>query len=161
MLHLVGQGTSGGSLALQGLYLYSSGVSGHKTNRNNFTMMRFRYRAHLLSTWLNPNRAAGLRRSLFSSKRVLKNKPCRGWNRMHLPTWKASWVMYVSLSHSNRPLVVYWKTEEVMLSIRLDTRCFRPSAGSAFRTAFWKTTLNAWGRTGAGTIQKQCLTSKC
>lgn len=68
-----------------------------------------------------------------------------------IPTWKASWAMYVSLSHSNRPLVVYWKTEEVMLSIRLDTRCFRASSGSAFRTAFWKTTLNAWGRTGAST----------
>lgn len=63
----------------------------------------------------------------------------------HGGTWKVSRAMYVSLSHSNSPLFVYWKMEEVMLPIRLDTRCFRSSSGSAFRTAFWKTTLNAWG----------------
>lgn len=104
-------------------------------------------RAHFLSAWLDPNWAVGLRSKRFSGELVLENKPCRRWKPASVPTWKASWAVYVSLSHSNRPLVVYWKTEAVMLSIRLDTRCFRASSGSAFRTAFWKTTLNAWGHT--------------
>jgi len=96
-----------------------------------------------MQTGLVVSREADSMASLLSKQTMQKMKAAP------LPTWNTSWAMYVSLSHSNRPLVVYWKTEEVMLSIRLDTRCFRASSGSAFRTAFWKTTLNAWGRTGA------------
>lgn len=38
MPHLVGQGTSGGSPALQGLYLYSSAGSGDAANGKDFEM---------------------------------------------------------------------------------------------------------------------------
>lgn len=82
-------------------------------------------------------------RSKSDSEGVLKTVR----QAFHDGTWKVSWAMYVSLSHSNSPLVVYWKMEEVMLSIRLGTRCFRSLPGSAFRIAFWKMALNAWGCT--------------
>lgn len=115
------------------------------TNRKDFEIWYWQHRARFLSAWLDPNQAVGLRSKRFAGALVLENKPCRRWKAAPVPTWKASWAVYVSLSHSNRPLVVYWKTEEVMLSIRLDTRCSRVPSGSAFTIAFWKTTQNAWG----------------
>ncbi len=41
MLHLVGQGTSEGSPALWGLFLYSSTGSGDTTSRKDFEMLHF------------------------------------------------------------------------------------------------------------------------
>lgn len=90
---------------------------------------------HLIRFWQN---------SLSQSRFVLRHA-MQKMKAVPRPTWNMSWAVYVSLSHSNRPRVVYWKTEKVMLSVRLDTLCFRASSCSDFRTAFWKTTLNAWG----------------
>lgn len=58
--------------------------------------------------------------------------------------WKAICDAKISLSHSKSPLLVYVKTEYVMHSIRLCTLAATSAAGSAFRIAFWKTTLNAF-----------------
>lgn len=154
MLPLVGQGIWEGNPILWGLFLYSLSGSGDTTNKKNFKTMYFQHVAHFLSTWVDPNRATRSQEEQlihwWGAKRTMQ--------KMKLtPTWKVSWAMYVSLSHSNSPLVVYWKMEEVMLSIRLDTRCFRSSSGSAFRTAFWKTTLNAWGCTDIDTTISKTL----
>lgn len=59
------------------------------------------------------------------------------------PTWKHICVVKMSLSFSNRPLVVYVYTENVILSIKFITRCFTSSAGSERSIAFSNTTLNA------------------
>lgn len=72
ILHLVAQGISGGSPALQDLFLYSSTGSGDTTNRKDFEVLYFQHKPHFLSTWLGPNRAAGLRSNWFNGKLVLK-----------------------------------------------------------------------------------------
>lgn len=125
---------------------------GNTTNRKHFDFSTFISSSLHVSFPIIPRQGrwswewANLMASSFSKQSMQEMKwACYSF------TWKVSCVMYVSLSHSNRPLVVYWKTEEVMLSIRLDNRCVRAWSSSAFRTALWKTTLNAWGRTGAGT----------
>lgn len=61
-------------------------------------------------------------------------------------TWKVICDEKINLSHSNNPLVVYWKTENVMQSISLLTRSITVSSplNSALKIAFWKTTLKAF-----------------
>lgn len=63
---------------------------------------------------------------------------------VHKLTWKATCAVKMSLSLSNRPLVVYMNTENEIQSIRFTTRCTTSPAASAFSIAFSKTTLNAW-----------------
>ena len=58
-------------------------------------------------------------------------------------TWNAICEVNVSLSLSNRPLVVYTNTECVRQSIRFSTRALTSSAGSARSIALSNTTLNA------------------